>query len=73
MFMFKLKKIFFFMTMITTTMFMIPVYVAMCKIFFIIFHLYRCTDICVLKYFVGAFAGLLLKIFNSGDPQVIML
>lgn len=72
--MFKLKNIFFFMTMITTTMFMIPVYVAMGKIFFIIiFHLYRCTGICVLKYFVGAFAGLLLKIFNSGDPQVIML
>lgn len=72
--MFKLKNIFFFMTMITTTMFMIPVYVAMGKIFFIIiFHLYRCPDICVLKYFVGAFAGLLLKIFNSGDPQVIML
>lgn len=64
------------MTMITTTMLMILVYVhvAMSKIFFIIiFHLYRCTDICVLKYFVGAFAGLLLKIFNSGDPQVIML
>lgn len=56
---------------ITTTVFMI--FVAMGNIFFMIFDLYRCIDICVLKYFVGAFAGLLLKIFNSGGPQVIML
>lgn len=49
-------------------MLIISVYVVMGKIFFIIiFYLYRCIDICVLKYFVGVFVGLLLKIFNLGD------
>lgn len=65
--MFKFKNIFFFMIMIIIIMFIISVYVVMGKIFFIIFYLYRCIDICFFKYFVGVFVGLLLKIFNLGD------